>query len=186
MARAELTQELIEFLQNQKDRQEITDCLLRYCRGIDRHDKELMASAYHPDAVDQHGFTTAVSDVFCEKAINMHAEIQTNHQHGISNVSLDIDGDMAHGETYFYFWGENLQGPPLIAFGRYIDRFEKRDGKWAIAYRVCITEKSGYFLSSNNLPEVEKLSKSTGPSEWNKSDLSYARPLSPDDVKPRM
>src|SRR5580698_10968530 len=36
------------------DRQEILDCLNRYCRGLDRLDPELIASAYHPDAVDNH------------------------------------------------------------------------------------------------------------------------------------
>src|SRR3954453_15085965 len=39
-----------------KDRQEILDCIARHARGCDRHDPELLASAYHPDGVDEHGF----------------------------------------------------------------------------------------------------------------------------------
>ncbi len=42
---AQTTEQAIrEFL----DRQEILDCIHRYCRGVDRLDAELLASAYHP------------------------------------------------------------------------------------------------------------------------------------------
>jgi hypothetical protein len=37
------------------DRQAILDCLTRYCRGVDRFDRDLLLSAYHPDATDNHG-----------------------------------------------------------------------------------------------------------------------------------
>ena len=33
------------------DRQEILDCLLRFCRGMDRFDRELFLSAFHSDAI---------------------------------------------------------------------------------------------------------------------------------------
>ncbi len=32
------------------NRQDITDCLTRFCRGIDRFDRDLFLSAFHPDA----------------------------------------------------------------------------------------------------------------------------------------
>jgi hypothetical protein len=37
------------------DKQEIHEVLMRYCRGIDRCDAELLRSVYHADAVDDHG-----------------------------------------------------------------------------------------------------------------------------------
>ena len=42
-----------------RNRQEIHDCVQRFCRGIDRNDKELALSAYHPDAVDFHTYAGA-------------------------------------------------------------------------------------------------------------------------------
>ena len=33
----------------------IRQAALRYCRGVDRLDAELMRSAYHDDATDDHG-----------------------------------------------------------------------------------------------------------------------------------
>ncbi len=37
------------------DREAIRDCLLRYARGVDRFDRELIVSAFHPGAIDVHG-----------------------------------------------------------------------------------------------------------------------------------
>jgi hypothetical protein len=35
----------------------------------------------------------------------------------------------------------NRHGTPLsMGGGRYLDRFEKRDGRWAIAARVCVRD----------------------------------------------
>ena len=33
------------------DRQDILDCLTRFSRGMDRFDRELLLSAFHPNAV---------------------------------------------------------------------------------------------------------------------------------------
>jgi hypothetical protein len=42
-------------LQRLLDKGAIREASLRYTRGIDRHDAEIMAAAYHPDATDDHG-----------------------------------------------------------------------------------------------------------------------------------
>src|SRR5262249_48937285 len=45
------------------DRAEILDCIHRYTRGIDRHDRQLVRSAYHDGAIDEHGgFVGPVDD----------------------------------------------------------------------------------------------------------------------------
>ena len=36
---------------------EIRDVLMRYARGVDRGEADLITSCYHPDAVDDHGGT---------------------------------------------------------------------------------------------------------------------------------
>jgi ketosteroid isomerase-like protein len=177
MTDATLTPDLIQFVREQKDRQEIRDCLLRYTRGVDRHDYDLMLSAYHPDAYDEHGVAEGIAADFCKWAIGWHGEFQTKHQHIIVNHSVDLDGDTAHGETYYCFWGENRQGPPQLSFGRYIDRYEKRDGKWAIAHRVCVNEVT-FNQEAMPIPAewAEKIF-STGPNRRDKQDISYRRPL---------
>ena len=48
------------------DRQAISDLLLSYCRGIDRLDRELVASCFHSDATDTHGSFQGTIDEFID------------------------------------------------------------------------------------------------------------------------
>jgi hypothetical protein len=41
--------------QELQDKAEIREVHMRYCRGIDRMDFDLVRSCYHPDAIDRHG-----------------------------------------------------------------------------------------------------------------------------------
>ena len=53
-------------------RQDITDCLTRFCRGMDRFDRDLFLSAFHPDAEIAAGdFVGGPADLY-EWAHNMH------------------------------------------------------------------------------------------------------------------
>ncbi|HEY6868676.1 MAG TPA: nuclear transport factor 2 family protein [Novosphingobium sp.] len=179
-----LTPDLLAFIREAKDRQEIHDCLLRYTRGVDRHDMELMKSAYHPDAWDEHGVAEGDPAAFCSWAIGWHAEFQTRHQHVINNHTVEIAGDTAHAETYYLFLAENREGPPTLAFGRYVDRLEKRAGKWAIAHRVCVNELAGAFTPVDMPAEYLAQMHSTGPDTRDKRDVSYVRPLTKDRARP--
>lgn len=172
-----MDEDLIAFVRDLRDRQAIRDCLHRYTRGIDRHDRALMLSAYHPDAVDQHGVAEGDAATFCDWAIGWHGEAQHSHQHIITNHTVEIDGDTAHAETYYIFWGDNREGPPSLCFGRYVDRFEKRAGDWRIAHRVCVNEKIGHFIAAELPPLWAHATTATGPSRRDSSDISYMRPL---------
>ncbi|WP_044560082.1 nuclear transport factor 2 family protein [Azospirillum sp. B4] len=177
MSETSLDRDLLAFVRAAKDRQEIQDCLLRYTRGVDRFDRDLMLSAYHPDAVDQHGVAEGDAATFVDWAIGYHRQHQLRHQHIITNHTVELDGDVAHGETYYIFWGENREGPPSLCFGRYIDRFEKRQGRWGIAHRVCVNEKVGTFNDMVLPADWARALSSTGPCRRDRDDISYARPL---------
>jgi len=46
-----------------EDRAEIRECMMRYARGMDRRDRDVLRSAYHDGAIDDHvGFTGDVDD----------------------------------------------------------------------------------------------------------------------------
>ena len=123
------------------DRSEIWDCMQRYARGIDRQDRALLRSAYHDGAVDDHVGFVGVVDDFIDWALAYHS-MQTRYQHYLLNHTVDIDGDEAHAETYYLFVGTDREpaNHMTISGGRYIDRLERRDGRWAIADRVCLVE----------------------------------------------
>jgi hypothetical protein len=171
--------ELRERLLEQLDRAEITDCLHRYTRGMDRLDRELARSAYHEGAIDDHaGFVGTVED-FLDWAFDYHAG-QVRHQHFISNTMIDLDGDEAHVESYYTFVGTEADpGAPLTVFGgRYLDRFERREGHWGIVVRLCLVEWCTDPTSL--LPEEAVASLAVmGTNARDRTDSSYERPLTP-------
>jgi SnoaL-like domain len=159
------------------DRQAILDCVHRYCRGVDRLDRDLVLSAYHPGAVDDHGVFVGTREAFVDWAFAYHREYQLSHHHMVFNHSVELLGDEAHAETYWLFFGENRVKPNTLAVGRYLDRFERRNGVWAIAERVCISE-SVCDLQQTDLPqEYLAALMSNGKSVRDRNDKSYQRPL---------
>jgi hypothetical protein len=159
------------------DRQEILDLLSRYARGMDRHDRELARSVYHDDAIDVHGSQAFGVEDFLDWAFAYHAD-QLHHQHYITNASVELDGDTAHVESYYVFVGRypDRDTPLAIAGGRYVDRVERRDGRWAIARRVCTAEWRS--VSPSKLPD--KGTPAVTPEvvvSHDLDDVSYVRPL---------
>jgi SnoaL-like domain len=185
-----MTSETLERLVGElQDRQAIHDCLMTYCRGIDRLDRELLLSVYHPDAIDDHGVFVGSPEEFADWAIAMHTTTHLSHQHCIFNYTCDLDGDVAHTESYFMFVGLNRTGNPLaMSGGRYIDRFEKRSGRWAIAARLCVRDWAPLSETPESLDQAtltvapldartRDLMRSGAQSSRDRSDPSYERPL---------
>jgi ketosteroid isomerase-like protein len=125
------------------DQQEIRDVCYRYCRGIDRRDYDLVRSCYHPDAVDQHGEYVGGVDGFIEHVQQNIARFDRT-MHFLGNILVEVDGDRARGEAYAMAYHHLPAGKKperyFIAALRYVDDFERRDGEWRIATRVCVFE----------------------------------------------
>lgn len=160
------------------DRQEIHDVILRYCRGVDRLDRELILSAYHSDAIDDHGLFVGGPEAFAAYFSAFHASQQSATQHIVTNHSCELDGDTAHCETYWLFAAMNREGPALsLGGGRYIDRMERRGGRWAIAQRKCLYDWQGVPGDYDLGPEQVKAMLGAGPATRDRQDPSYERPL---------
>ena len=159
------------------DRTEILDCLHRYARGMDRHDRELARSAYHDDAIDVHGSVAFAVEDFLDWAFAYH-EQQSYHQHFVMNPTIEVSGDVAHAESYYVFVGRypDRDTPLTMAGGRYVDRLDRRDGRWAIATRVCTAEWR--TTPSSRLPD-RGIPAVTPPIvvSQHRDDVSYVRPL---------
>ena len=170
-------------LQTLIDRQAIHDCLLRFCRGMDRFDRDLYLSAFHTDAEMAAG--PYVGDVpgCWDWAMPMHRDGQVLTHHALLNHHVEIEGDTAHSECYYQFvarnhpWEEGGEETVLLAGGRYIDRLERRDGEWKIALRTNVIEWS--CLQPSLPPPFSEVPGigDNGVSARDKSDPSYARPL---------
>ena len=164
-------------MQSLLDRQDILECLTRFSRGMDRFDKALYLSAFHLDAVMAAGPFVGSAEECYDWAMPMHEAGQVATHHNLLNVTYDIDGDVAHTETYYLFVGRNRDDTNWIAGGRYIDRLERRDGRWKIAMRTNAIEWSGLAptmpLPFTDVPDVH----GNGAPSRSKDDPSYQRPL---------
>jgi hypothetical protein len=126
------------------DKQALYELVTRYCRAIDRCDEELLRSCYHPEAIDEHGNFNGNVEGFIEYFRADGGALDPTRrpgpmQHCLTNTRFEIDGDSAHGETYFES-REVRDGSVRRGMGRYIDRYERRNGDWRIAHRRVILE----------------------------------------------
>lgn len=115
----------------------IRDLAARYMRGQDRLDRELHLSTFWPDSTTDYGIFKGSGPDF----VNFAQDLLTEHlanQHIIGQHLIELDGDRAFGEVYYYAFHRVLEeGEPWDMFicGRYLDRYERRGGEWRFAHR---------------------------------------------------
>jgi hypothetical protein len=120
------------------DKQAIHEALMRYCIGIDRCDLPLVLSAFHEDAMDNHSGVE-------ERAVDRFTRTVGSRSmwvcHNTGNVLIQVHGSSAASQSYFTAWHrlthESRTYDWVIA-GRYLDRFERRNGDWRIAHRTVV------------------------------------------------
>jgi ketosteroid isomerase-like protein len=130
-------------IQELLDKEAIRDAIVRYARGVDRGDADLVTSAYHPDAVDDRGYEQYTGETIGPKMVEQMLGGMAMTSHHCTTQSITIDGDTAGAETYTLgihkssFGGQESR---LLSAGRYIDRFERRDGEWRIIHREMVND----------------------------------------------
>jgi hypothetical protein len=168
-----------------KDRQAILDCIGRHARGHDRHDVELLTSAYHPDGIDEHGHAINPASKYAQWANAIHAAGSRLHTHNITTHTCEIDGDIANCESYVIVsLLDNNETTARMISGRYIDRLERRDGEWKIALRrstVDVVLAGDASILKHPAFTAQGYTKGLR----NKRDVSYQRPLSLDETPER-
>jgi hypothetical protein len=172
------------------DRCALRRLLVDYTHGGDRWDADLLTSTFHPDAVLAYNTYSGPAVDFFRRLFTVTAAHEPpDGQHVLLNVNLDFAGDRAYGESYFWARragvGDRRQvsylgtapgggpGYPLERIGRWIDRFERRDGRWAISHRRILVEWLPEELENTYLGDY-KLS-GLGPALRDRNDPSYER-----------
>jgi len=167
---------------------------LRYTRGLDRHDEALIRDAYWSDAAVTYGVRRPVSELG-PWANETHAK-RAAHQHHVTGLTLDVAGDTAHEEGYILFSADlirdtrfDTRGAPTpgrvtagslatLGTGRYVNRYERRDGQWKMIVHEYVHDSSVRF-EPVDLCAVSCLGR------WDSTDISYLRPLQPLPVEVR-
>jgi hypothetical protein len=133
------------------DHLEIQQVLYRYCRAVDRGDAALLKSVYHPGAIDRHGGFEGTGEAFADFLVPSMDTAPRVGQHHITNMIIELDGDRAEVESYFLalhpLADEAVGCRHVPVTGRYLDRFERREGRWAIADRTVVLDWSAQPLA---------------------------------------
>lgn len=130
-------------LQQLLDQNALRELNTRYCRAVDRRDFVLLKSLYHAGAKEDRGAIYAGSG---EGFADWAAADAANYEltvHRLFNMLFVIEGDRAQGEIYAEAYhrtvGENAA--EVVAGGRYLDHYEKREGRWGIVSRTATVDR---------------------------------------------
>lgn len=122
------------------DRDKIRQAIVGLARGEDRRDATLISASYWPDSTTDYGVFKGSFDEYLAWVVP-GADAITNTQHVLGQTYTDLDGDIARAETQVISYHRVDMGNGEVDTcigGRYLDVFEKRDGKWAIASRMML------------------------------------------------
>lgn len=176
------------------DKQALSELLIRYARGIDRWDKELVLACFHPDAYLHYNTYAGSAIEFYESLWERTAGRGDGQsgiprgQHVVTNALFELRGDIGYGESYLEARRAGIgdrragaesepTGPgfPIERIGRFIDRFERRNGEWRIASRrVAMEWLPEEIGESAAAPGGYKLGN-FAPTRHDRSDPSYER-----------
>jgi hypothetical protein len=147
-------------------KQEIYELSCTYMRGQDRLDAAAHRSVFWDDAWCSYGIYEGGPDGFVEFAQGALSSHAANH-HMIGQVQIDLAGSEAFGEVYYQAFHRITAGDgsarDLFVSGRYVDRYERRDGVWKIAYRSELVDwvreqaaADDWFRGSAMIPGARK------------------------------
>lgn len=132
------------------DEREIRELSATYMRGLDRLNSELVRSVFADQATAHYGAFTGGPDQMTDMAMQALAPYCTT-QHLLGQINLHVTGDTATGEVYFQaFHQHETEHFDRFICGRYIDRYDRIDGRWLISHRTEVVDWSRTESTTNN------------------------------------
>jgi SnoaL-like domain len=145
-------------------RNAIMDGIYRYCRGIDRMDRQLLLSVFHPSATVEYPYFEGDPRGFVDWMWTALAAFDA-HSHQVSNIILELDEEASTGTAEAYvtaaLWRrsddgqEGIEqvvspghgviattqvGTEYVVRARYFDRWSLQGGAWAIDHRRSVVD----------------------------------------------
>jgi hypothetical protein len=125
------------------DREAIRDVIVRYARGLDRGDWDLLRACFTAGATDDHGPFQGSIDNLVEGARKLLAEYW-GAMHILGQSYIELDGDQASMETYALSvhrrHGDGGTDEDTLTGLRYLDSLVREQDGWKIAARVTVHE----------------------------------------------
>ena len=143
----EIPEELIDATRAALAKQDIHDLIMAQARATDRRDENSLKSLWHAGAtVDVGGFFTGGANEYCEFVLQGTVDLKRMY-HSVANEWSRVEGDSAVAESYVIAFttareeaDEASTDMDELIGGRYLDRFERRDGTWKFTHRSYVMD----------------------------------------------
>ncbi len=127
-----------------EDRMMINDLFVRYTTALDAGDVETIVACFTEDgalespAVGVYSGRQGIRE-FAERFARFHAG-GSQLRHFISNLAMQVDGDVAHATCYLLNVITRDGKTELMAPGRYDCRLAKVGGDWLFRHRLVVLD----------------------------------------------
>lgn len=123
-------------------KQALHELCARYAMGVDRRDQALLASLWWPESTIDFGLFKGSGEEFASLICAPNPAVEISY-HFASNELFELDGDRATGRSYVIGMS-SLVGPDgktdQMVGGRYLDRYERRNGVWKFVHRLFVLD----------------------------------------------
>jgi hypothetical protein len=163
-----------EILRQLQDREEITQVLHDFARGVDLLDLDAVARCFAADVRWDYGpgagrpitgrdtLKAFIGEAFSKREVTDDSlcvvRIKRTSHH-ISNIRIDFTGpDTARSEAYTFTWHEMAEGErPGLVWGRWHDRWVRTPGEgWQIADRkMLVAATDNYYAIGYSVWDVD-------------------------------
>lgn len=144
--------------------------LVRYCNYLDLMELDALAALFTADCVVSYGIGEHLTS---RGRTNLRRDLERlwrwqRTSHHLSNIDIEFDGPhSAHARSYVLAWHERADGTTATVYGRYEDRFLRREHDWLIAERTMFMNghDAGFALALHPTPRRES------PAGWQAPDI---------------
>jgi hypothetical protein len=163
-------QDIEQRLRRLLDKDDISEQLHRWSRGVARRDWALVRNIFHPDAYDDHGVKNGTLDEYIDWQRRHHSGVDQS-VHFIGNIVIEFaDDDHALSESHVIAFHHYLADRPdaradivgeaaasemgemtSLMVGRYIDKFIRTADGWRILHRQAVFETARVEEAGCNL-----------------------------------
>jgi hypothetical protein len=144
-----MTAQLQKELEQLLIKQTLHELVARFSRAADRLDAPAMQALFHPDAHIDSGVLQGPPEYFAVEFVRWVGQNARLIFHAVSSELFEIDGTKASGESYMMAISRINATPQssdadldVLTAGRYLDRFEQRDGRWKFTERRFVLDYS--------------------------------------------
>jgi len=127
-------------------KQDLAELCAAYSRAVDRLDEAAFVELFHPDAVIDSGVLRGDPSHFARE---FSAWVRARARvifHALCQHWFVVDGESARGESYVLAVARLIEPEgrerDVLTAGRYLDRFERRKGRWRFLERRFVVDHS--------------------------------------------